>query len=160
MTSEKASGLSSSTAILLGSGIIALGLYFGLRSSKSDVPPMLPPAAGPAVDRAPLAPAKPAPFVDKAKVAKDAAAALDRHKKALTETCVAPALAKKPDPPTVKYLFNITFDAAGRPIARGVVEDRATSRPEVLTCISDNFPVIQVPPPGQSVLVDVPLELP
>lgn len=159
MTSEKASGLSSSTAILLGSGIIALGLYFGLRSSKSDVPPMLP-RAGPAVDRAPLTPAKPAPIVDKAKVAKDAAAALGKHKKALTETCVAPALAKKPDPPTVKYLFNITFDAAGRPIARGVVEDRATSRPEVLTCISDNFPVIQVPPPGQSVLVDVPLELP
>jgi|GEM_PF-1093292 len=162
MTSEKPSVLTTPIAILIGSAIISGALFLGLRTGTSDAASMHSPAASVMNQPPPAAVPtwKKAPAVDKAKVTKDAVAALDEHRKSLAEKCVAPALAKKPDPPIVKYLFNITFDAAGRPVARGVIEDRATSRPDVLACISDNFPVIHVPPPGQTVLIDVPLELP
>jgi hypothetical protein len=138
----------------------------GLRSSKSDGQPP-PPVAAPTLTQpsAALAPvpvptAKPAPTVDKARVVQQATTAINTHKKSLVEKCLAPSLAKKPDPPNVKYIFNITFDAAGNILARGVVEDRATSRPDVLQCVSDNFPALHIESPGQTVLVDVPLELP
>lgn len=159
MSSEKPPALSTPMAILIGSIIIAAALYFGLE--KNPAPPA-PPAekATPAAPN-PLVPtAKPTPTVDKAKVIRDATAALGKFKKSLSETCFAPALAKKPDPPNLKVLFNLTFNAAGKMIARGVIEDRTTSRTEVLTCISENFPEISIAPPGQTVLVDVPFELP
>jgi hypothetical protein len=164
MSTEKPAGLSTPMAIVIGSVVIAFGLYMGLRSSKNEGQPALP-TVTPSAKEAPAAPppvptAKPASPVDKVRVIREATAALDQHKKSLTEKCLAPSLAKKPDPPNVKYLFNLTFDAAGKIIARGVTEDRATSRPEVLGCVSENFPTVGVTPPGQTVLVDVPLELP
>lgn len=153
-------------AILMGSVIIACGLYFGLRndnrgnSGNYDGQPARPIATSSVDQPALVQPAKPLPSVDKTRVIREAAIVLGTHKKSLTEKCLAPSLAKKPDPPNVKYTFNITFDAAGNIVARGVMEDRATSRPEVLECINDNFPVVRLPPLGQTVLVDVPFELP
>lgn len=146
-------------AILMGSVVIACGLYLGLRSSRNAEQPALPATNLPPASPLPVPTAKPVPSVDKQRVIREATAMLDQHKKSLAEKCLAPSLAKKPDPPNVKYLFNLTFDAAGKIVARGVVEDRATSRPEVLTCVSDNFPAFGVTPPGQTVRVDVPLEL-
>ena len=151
-------------AIVIGSVVISCGLYFGLRSSKKDASSTLPVAMSslnePSIARDVVPTVKPALAVDKARVVRDVIAELDKHKKSLAEKCLAPSLAKKPDPPNVKYLFNITLNAAGNLIARGVVEDRPTSRPEVLECINDNFPEVHVLPPGQTVLVDVPFELP
>ncbi len=167
MSSDKPLGLSTPMAIVIGSVVISSGLYFGLRSgngAKNDGPPAQPEAMS-AASQAPVsrdvAPtAKPLPSVDKTSVVREVIAVLEKHKKLLTEKCLAPSLVKKPDPPNVKYLFNVTLNAAGILIARGVVEDRTTSRPEVLQCINDNFPVVRVPPPGQTVLVDIPFELP
>jgi hypothetical protein len=168
MSTEKSSGLSTSTAILIGSCVISLGLYLGL-SGRNQTPAPMPQVGESPTSAVPVAPApvpvpvKPvvaAPIVDKKRVLEEATANLDKHKKALSEKCLAPSLAKKPEPSKVKYLFNITFDASGKVIARGVTEDRETARPDVLSCISASFPDLQVTPPGQSVLVDVPLELP
>jgi hypothetical protein len=163
MSSEKPSGLSTPMAILMGSVVISLALYFGLRSGKNDGPPPLPVAASTVKELAaapgPVPTAKPASF-DKARVIREATLELDKHKKALAEKCLAPSLAKNPDPPKVKYTFNITFNAAGNIIARGVTEDRATSRPDVLQCINEDFPAVRLSPLGQTVLVDVPFELP
>lgn len=158
MSAESSTGLPTSWAIVLGSCIISLGLYFGLRSrdgvvQSADTPTATVPRQTPTVPTPRTAP-------DTLRVLREASASLDGHKKALTEKCLAPSLAKKPDPPRVKYSFNITFDATGVPIARGVIEDRATARSDVLTCVSDNFPNLRVSPPGQTVRVDVPLELP
>lgn len=158
MSTESPTGLSTSSAIVLAGCIIALGIYFGLRGREAPTPPVnqpLPavPARGPTVLAA-------KPIVDQARVFREASAALDRHKKTLTEKCLAPALAQKPEPPRVKYSFNLTFDASGMVIARGIIEDHATARPDVATCVGDNFPELKVTPPGQTVRVDVPLELP
>ncbi len=161
MSSEQPSSISTPTAILLGSIIVSAGLFLGLRSGKSDAPP--PVAPPPVVLPSPVKPLpqQPSPpVVDKQQIIREAVAVLAKHKKALAEKCVAAALAKKPDPPSVKLLFNITFNAQGKPIARGVTEDRQTSRPEVTTCVNESLPEITVTPPGQTVLVDVPLELP
>lgn len=166
MSTEKPSGLSTSTAILIGSSVIAIALYLGLRG-RNETPTPMPNALPAPVSAAPVAAIPPRPIepvappsADKKRVIQEAVAILDKHKKTLSEKCLAPSLAKKPEPAKVKYSFNLTFDASGKIIARGVTEDRETARPEVLTCISENFPAVVVTPPGQSVLVDVPLELP
>ncbi len=158
MSAENSTGLPTSWAIVLGSCIISLGLYFGLRSRDGVVQPVDAPTA--TVPRQTSVASTARAASDIVRVLREASASLDGHKKALTEKCLAPSLAKKPDPPHVKYSFDITFDATGAPIARGVIEDRATARSEVLTCVSDNFPDLRVSPPGQTVRVDVPLELP
>lgn len=158
MSTETSSGLPTSWAIVLAGCIIALGVYFGLRGREAAAPPVNPPLPAVPVPGPAVLPAK--PVVDQARVFREASATLDRHKKTLTEKCLAPALAQKPEPARVKYSFNLTFDASGMVIARGIIEDRATARADVATCVSDNFPELKVTPPGQTVRVDVPLELP
>jgi hypothetical protein len=157
--------ISNQTAILLGSVIIALGLYLGLRQ-RSEAPP---PAAVSVVNDPPRAPAaprepeRPAPLaarVDRSEIQRQVEAALATHKKRLVEKCLAPSLAKKPQPATVIYSFNYTFDANGKQIARGLIEDRETSRADVTRCVNENLPPIEVSPTGQSVPVDVALVLP
>lgn len=83
MSTEKSAGLSTPTAILIGSVVISFGLYLGLRSSKSDeqpppsvaAPTLAQPSAA-VVAPVPVPTAKPAPTVDKARVVQQATAAL------------------------------------------------------------------------------------
>ncbi len=157
--------ISNQTAILLGSVIIALGLYFGLQRKPAAPPP----PAVPVVVDAPRAPAavpepdRPAPAaarVDRSDVGKQVEAALAKHKKMLVEKCVAPSLAKDPEPKTVTYTFNYTFDASGKQITRGTIESRENSRPDVTRCVNQNLPAIEVAPPGQSMPIDVTFVMP
>jgi hypothetical protein len=158
--------ISTPTAILLGSVIIGAGLFLGLRGRSDPQPSGRAPAPS-AVQLAPPSPAIPAepaqplgPAADRSAVAKQAEAAVAQHRKSLTDQCLAPSLARKPDPPVVKYVFNVTFDAEGKQIARGVSEDREAARPEVTACVSEKLPTLTVPPPGQTVRVEIPLSLP
>ncbi|WP_437964353.1 hypothetical protein WMF04_32155 [Sorangium sp. So ce260] len=169
--------LSTPTAILLGSAMIAAAVYLGLRHGPAAVPPDPRAAEGapsrrgePASSAGPAerarasgegAPApQRAPSVPREEVARQAARALDAHRPALVERCYRPAVAAQPAPREVKYVFNLTFDAQGRQIARGVIEDRETSRPEVTTCLLAALPPVAVAPTGSSVRVDVPFSLP
>ncbi len=157
--------ISTQTAILLGSVIIALGLYLGLH--RTPAPP--PPPAAPVVVDAPGAPAaapepeRPAPAAapaDRSQVQRQVEATLAQHKKMLIDRCLAPSLAKKPEPRTVKYSLNYTFDTSGKQIARGMTDNRENGRPDVTQCVLENLPMIEVSPPGQSTPLDVTLELP
>ncbi len=157
--------ISTQTAILLGSVIIALGLYLGLHRTPAPPPP---PSAPVVVDapRAPPAapePERPAPAAapaDRSQVQRQVEAALAQHKKMLADRCLAPSLAKKPEPRAVKYSLNYTFDASGKQIARGMTDNRENGRPEVTQCVLENLPMIEVSPPGQSTPLEVTLELP
>lgn len=176
--------LSTPIAILIAGGLIAAGLFFGLRGRDSTPSgPVSGPGApdrpgrpavtdqapqpghgadGPgaaAPPREPLAPA-PAATADRNAVLAAAMKDIERHRAAIVDKCVKPALAKKPDPPTIKLVFNVTFDAKGQQITRGVSEDRATSRYEVTQCVTDALPPLEVPPPGVSAMVDIPWTLP
>ncbi|WP_437630484.1 hypothetical protein [Sorangium sp. So ce854] len=164
--------LSTPTAILLGSAMIAVAVYLGLRHGPAVVAPGARPAEGAAAIQAgpvasaataerAAAPAPPAaPGVPRDEVARQAARALDAHRQALVERCYRPAIAARPEPRTVKYVFNITFDARGRQIARGLIEDRETARPEVTACLVGALPPVEIAPPGANVRVDVPFSLP
>ncbi|AGP38795.1 hypothetical protein [Sorangium cellulosum] len=183
--------LSTPTAILLGSAMIAAAVYLGLRHGPAAVAPDPRAAAGdashrgepappagaaerasgerapgegaPAAQRAPgegAPAAQRAPAVSREEVARQAARALDARRPALVERCYKPAIAAQPAPREVKYVFNLTFDAQGRQIARGIIEDREASRPDVTACLATALPPVAVEPPGASVRVDVPFSLP
>lgn len=174
MASEKL--LSTQTSILLAGALIAAGLYFGLRGREVPSPPpsassaaatvassaqAQAPAAS-SVATAPVAPAPssaPAPDLDKVKVA--ALKDLERHRQAITKQCLTEVPAAQPDPPGgIKVQFNVTFDAEGRQIGRGISEDREHTRPGVGACLSRVLPALSVPPPGQTVQVFLDLSIP
>ncbi|WP_437332252.1 hypothetical protein [Sorangium sp. So ce394] len=167
--------LSTPTAILLGSAMIAAAVYLGLRHGPAAVAPDPRAAAGDASHRGEPAPpagaaerapgerapaAQRAPAVPREEVARQAARALEARRPALVERCYKPAIAARPAPREVKYVFNLTFDAQGRQIARGIIEDREASRPDVTACLATALPPVAVEPPGASVRVDVPFSLP
>ncbi|WP_437950070.1 hypothetical protein WME98_04100 [Sorangium sp. So ce296] len=177
--------LSTPTAILLGSAMIAAAVYLGLRHGPAAVAPDSRAAAGDASHRGEPAPpagaaerasgerapgegapgegapaAQRAPAVPREEVARQAARALEARRPALVERCYKPAIAARPAPREVKYVFNLTFDAQGRQIARGIIEDREASRPDVTACLATALPPVAVEPPGASVRVDVPFSLP
>lgn len=155
--------ISSQTAILLGSVIIAIGLYLGLQHRPAAPPPAPVGADAPRAQPAATEPDRAAPaaaLTDRSEVLKQVEAELAKHRKMLTDRCLAPSLAQKPEPKSVSYVFNYTFDASGKQITRGVIENRESSRPDVTRCVTENLPMIEVPPPGQSTPVDVPFVLP
>ena len=172
MASDK--HLLTPTAVLLAGAMIAAGLFFGLRGRDSTPPPAssgssvdsASPAPGPvgapvtAQPARETAPAAPAATVDRSAVTAAAAKDLDRHRAAIVDKCVKPALAQRPEPSRVNYVFNVTFDAQGKQIARGMLEERQGGRPEITQCMNDALPSLEIPPPGNSVQVDLPWTLP
>lgn len=176
MTSQRT--LSTPAAILISGALIAGAVFLGLRSrpstssSEGDRPPISSrPAAAPADGAQPgpgdvgsdLAPPAPAPVLGAA--SRDTATAqvvkaIEAQREAMIEKCWEPSVAKQSDPPSMKLVWNFSFDASGNQIIRGIREDRATIRPEVRQCIEDLLQPIQIPPPGAGVYVEVPFTLP
>lgn len=143
------SSLSTPVAILLASMIIATGVYFGLRGPA--------PAASPGAAAEP-----PAPLLtpDRALVVQHALAALSYHRPLLLARCYRPALAELPAPIPAEFSLDLTFDARGVQLMRGVVELPGTSTPEITRCVGDLLPPLLIPPPGATVAVEVPLRFP
>lgn len=153
--------ISTPTAILIGSAIVAVGLYLGLQGSGG--PPSAPPPA-PTVHAAPppkepIAPPRPAVRASRDEVTRQAANALEGQRARIVERCWKPSVAKQAQPASVKYVFNYTFSAEGHQIGRGVSEDRATARPDVTACMVGMLEPLSIPPPGANASVDIPLEL-
>lgn len=173
MTTQRS--LSTPTAILISGAMLAVAVFFGLRSRAPDDGPR--PAASPAVsvgqgstDRAPPAaqevasdrapPPSAPPSAPSDAVVAQVTSALEAQRKDLIEGCWKPAAAKQPSPPSMKLHLNFSFDAGGAQIIRGVREERETARPEVRQCVSDSLKPIRIPPPGTGVFVEVPFALP
>lgn len=171
-------------SIVIAGALVGLGLFFGLRSRAPE------PVASPAVttplaisapasaasptSAADVAPASaaltvdppaptvsaPRPRADLEKIAADATKELEKLRKTVVDACVAPSLKVQPTPSSVKFSFNFSFGADGKQVGRGVIEDRATSRPDVTACMLGKLTPISVPPPGEPVRVDVSWTLP
>ncbi|WP_437517180.1 hypothetical protein [Sorangium sp. So ce1099] len=175
--------LMTPAAILLGSLIIAAGLYFGLQQpAPSAAPPPASVEARAASARAPAAPAEapasagapPQPLPRPAaampssampselyeRVAADATSALEARRPLFVKQCWEPSLKKNPAPARARYLFNMTFDESGKEIARGISEVRGMDRPDAAHCLRMIPLGIGVPPPGARVAVEVELTLP
>ena len=144
-------------AVVIAGAAIGAGLYFGLRAQVPAVPaaPVAPVVAAPVVP--PPAPAR--PVASAAVVLQQAIEALSYQRAGLQDRCFRPALAAKPGL-TMDLLFNVTFDAEGRQLARGTVELGGSSTPALTTCINEQLAPLQVPPPGSTVMVEVPLRFP
>lgn len=173
---EKKPTLSTPTAILIGSGLIAVGLFLGLRqrpapddrssSPTSTSDPAIAPTTGSAPARAldnpgrEPSPAAPPAVVSNEVAVEQATKALNAYRDGILKKCWNPAVAKQPEPKTLNLVYNFSFDPSGNQITRGVREDRATSRPDVRECIDGLLQPLQISPPGAGIYVEVPLTLP
>jgi len=165
-------------AILIGSGIIGAGLYFGLQGQgkppeREDPPPSLraasvappappppaaPPAAGapPGLDLAPPAP----PAEAKKRALEEARKALEAKRVEIVKTCWDPSAKKNPSPPKAKYLFDVSFDPQGNEIARGISDVRGMERPDTGQCLREQPMGLRITPPGVYVSVELEWTLP
>ncbi|WP_437948242.1 hypothetical protein WME98_47685 [Sorangium sp. So ce296] len=167
--------LMTPAAILLGSVVIATGLYLGLqRPAPSSGPPPAgaeaaaasvksPPAPADAQSQPHPAPAAAPPALPRElykRVEADAVKALEARRPQFLKRCWEPSVRKNPAPPRAKYLFSMTFDESGKEIARGISEVRGMERPDAAQCLRMIPLGIGVPPPGTRVAVEIEMVLP
>lgn len=143
-------GMSTATAILLGSGMIAVALFLGL--SRMQAAPPAP--VEPATVRAAAPAGAPPPTATQEEVLRQAQEALAYQRDALVTSC-------RPGPGEQhRFVLNVTFDAAGAEVMRGIVEDRSNPSPGIAQCVAQTLKALRIPPPGATTLVDVPLRVP
>jgi hypothetical protein len=129
-------------AILLGSVIIATGVYFGLRESRPVAQPQPRVAAGPELF---------------GRVKEGALRGLEARRQPMASTCAAGLKDK------VELTFSLAFDANGREIGRGISQThRGPSEPDpVARCLREHFPPeLRIDPPQTTVSVTVQFALP
>lgn len=148
--------LSTSLTILLSSVIIALGLYFGLRTPPVDVAPQpSTPAAAPApVTPQPPAPQAPTEAQTTAHVNDLVARVLPSWKAACWDS-LEPG-ARKPG----RYTATLAFDATGKLVIFGITEIRGESDMAVAECLRKQEHAFSVPAPGRPLTFDVPFQMP
>jgi len=154
--------VSTQSAVLLAGAMIALGLYFGLRD-RAPAPASIAPSAVGSVKSdvlpsetqrrpEPTPPAKADRTAVKAAAVKD----IDRHRPAVIEKCL------KALPPSEKLGFdvNVTFDALGKQLVRSIREGRDNAQRGSGECVTRAVPNLEVPAPGETVVVDFSWTLP
>ena len=161
-------------AVLVGSAVIATGLYLGLRSNAAPAPAaptmaapqskVAPPAADPepgAGAPAPMGMALPGvPAEQQARVQKDTARAIEAAKPGIVRECWGPSAARAAEPSKIKLKWNGTIGSDGRPAASGLSEDREASRPDLTDCVLAKLSSLHVPPPPTPTFVSIELTLP
>ncbi len=154
--------MSVPTAILLASGLIAAGIFFGLRAQAPAPPTVSPPVVPPTVVSPPVVPPPvvATPVATSELVVQQATEALAYQRTRLRDLCYRPAALAAGAPLSAVWTLNVTFDALGNQLARGVVEQRGTSTPDLTACIGNETQPLRVPPPGRIVMVEIPLSFP
>lgn len=148
-------GSSSSlpAAIVLSSVIVATGLYLGLRERA--------PAQSPTTVAGPAPSAPPAVVVvDRARAGEHARAAVAYARPQLLARCYRPAIAGLPAPIPAEFVLDVTFDAEGVQLQRGLNEVPGTSTPELTRCVGEQLGPLRIPAPGGPVQLEVPLRFP
>jgi hypothetical protein len=150
------------TAIVVGSAIIGMSLYFGLREGLRPAPVTPAPATAPATP--PATPAKHTverpkgePPADRA--FRQAQAALDVLRPGIVKDCWTPPA--EGEPTAILLTYDVTFGADGTILALGVSEQREAYRSSVAECVRRKpRPTLPVDPPGESVRVILGLPMP
>jgi hypothetical protein len=134
--------MSTSTAILVGCGIVAVGLFLGLGRMNERPEPVAP------TDTPVVAP------TPREVVARQASEALAYQIGTLRSRC-------PPGPGEQhRYVLNVTFDPQGDEVMRGFVEDRQNPSSRITQCVTEVLAPLRVPAPGAVTSVEVPLVLP
>jgi hypothetical protein len=175
--------LTTPVAILLAGVAIGVGLYAGPRApGHAELPPGAAPQAVPTAPRTLPGPdGRPAPVrrVDPATVQQAARDAVQRalaaQRAALVAACWAPVAGSVPSGSTVSWILDVTFNAAGAQVARGVRSVRpagfSPGNPPVITpamraqssvtgCVQRTLPPLSIPAPGRNVRVELESSLP
>lgn len=142
-------------AILLGSIVIAAGLFFGLRPQPTPVAPTSAPPPIPSAS--PTAP-PPTPQRTDPQVQSDVVAAITSARPAWIAACWDTA-----DPAQRKagrYIAATAFDASGKLVVWGISELRNESDPAIAQCLRRYVNTLRIPAPGHPVSVEVPFALP
>ncbi len=143
-------------AILGGCALIATALYLGLAHTSPVAhepvakPPSNPVATPPAATMIATTPKIATPTAAQA----HAAEAIAYHRGLLLARCPPPA------DTVFHFQFNITFDAHGQQVMRGIADDRRNPTSTLAQCLNEALPGLRIPPPGTTMAVDVPLQLP
>lgn len=164
--------LSTQTAVLISGALIAVAVFFGLRTRP--LPPDTARPSGSSAPRGDTGPAGTAGAVppegapspsDSAAVSPEVVAAqvmeaLKAQRKALVKRCWTTGDGGKSTTPVTLHV-NATFSATGQQLTLGLREDRATPLPELRQCVADALEPLEIPAPGAQVFVpDVVLTLP
>ncbi len=159
-------------AVLIGSVIVAVGAYLGLRErSIQEAVPAISGGAATSIPTgatdAPLpqtAQARPQPASVTPEVLETAKAGatkeLQKHKKHLIDKCWKPSAGVQPEPTSATYTLDLTFDAEGKQLGRGLTEPRRASRPDVPQCLQRELPNLVIDAPSVPVAFKVELTLP
>jgi len=141
-------------AILAGFSLCAVAIYFGLRAQPPAMPTPGVSVTAPSVSvTAPM----PSAEVDAAAAQANAEAALSKLKPELLKACWRGA---PEQPERAHFIFQSTFDATGKEIARGISDVRGLEAPKVGACLRRQPLELRIAPPGRRVRFDVTLELP
>jgi hypothetical protein len=165
MSSQRSLALPA--AIVVGSVVIGVSLYLGLREGLRPPPASPVPATGvsaPGPATPPAAQAKHTlerpkgePPADRA--FRQAQAALDLLRPGLVKACWTPP--GEGEPAAILLTYDVTFGADGTILALGVSEQREAYRSSVAECIRQQpRPKLPVDPPGESVRVILGLPMP
>ncbi len=175
--------LTTPVAILLAGVAIGVGLYAGPRApGHAELPPGAAPQEVPTAPRTLPGPdGRPAPVrrVDPATVQQAAGdavqATLAAQRAALVAACWAPVVGSVPPGATASWTLDVTFNAAGTQVARGIRGGRlpgfAPGKPPVITpamralasvhgCVQRTLPPLSIPAPGRNVRVELESSLP
>jgi hypothetical protein len=150
--------LSTPVSILLSSVVLALGLYFGLRTPSTDVPSPAPGSApAPVPTPAPPPPSMP-PAPTEAELSANVTDLVVRAHPSWKAACWDSA-----DPAARKagrYTATLAFDATGKLVIFGINENREQSDLAVAQCMR-KLPITNtIPAPGRGVTYEVPFQMP
>ena len=165
--------------MLIGAALVAVGVYFGLRS-QSTVPTVQAPALEP--PRVVEAPATAAPAtalvtrsahpsqsgdvevaptqappraLSPGELERHTRDAFDAHRPLIRQRC-GTLIGSTPVP----VRLNAVFGADGKQMMRGFAEERGSARDGLLKCLQDTVPPLVIEPPGENQRVELRLTLP
>lgn len=137
--------MSTPTAILLGSVIVAAAVLYG-RGAPEAGPVSVP--SSPAPERAPIV--HPA-ITPRETVVVQAEDSLKYQRAGLRARCPA-----RPGE-SYRFTLDVTFDPGGNEVIRGIIEDTGNPATGMGTCLTAAIIPLKVPPPGVTTRVEVPL---
>lgn len=163
-------------AIVIAGGLVGLGLYMGLRSSAPQAPAptaAASPAPAKTADVEPKAveaKAPPPPVPEKKTgeelatlqqtVERQALAAVEAKREEILTKCWNPSAEKNPEPVKVNVGLSLSFRATGVIVASGTIANREAARHDMMDCLGRIAHGLEIPPPGQSISVEVYFDLP
>lgn len=167
MTTEHNRSLALPVAIVVGSLIIGVCLYLGLREGSRS-PSVVAPAADPpaaqvqapptAQVQAPAVEPTPGPSIYE-RAQQQAQAALDSAQPGLSMRCWTPPSAD--EPAAIALDYEVTFAADGAITMLAISEQRAAYRTRVADCVRGQpRPALPIEAPGEPVQVHLVLQLP